>query len=58
MKVEIIHSEIHKFDNCQLVQFYRNINEIVNFNFSSLEMAKALVDNYSIGIWKIKTIKK
>lgn len=57
MKVEITHSEINKFHNCQLVQLYKNSNAIIHFNFTSLEMAKALIDNYSIGIWKIKTIK-
>lgn len=57
MKAKIIHSEIDKFHNCQLVEFYRNSKEIIHFNFTSLEMAKALIDNYSIGIWKIKTIK-
>lgn len=57
MKVEITHSEINKFHNCQLIQFYPEFKKIVAFNYTSLQYAKALVDNYSIGIWKIKTIK-
>lgn len=57
MKAKIIHSEINKFHNCQLIQFYSDANAIMSFNYTSLQYAKALIDNYSIGIWKIKTIK-
>lgn len=53
-----IHHAIHfsKYDKACLVQFYPSGNLILHNHYTSENQARQMIDQYSIGIWKIKKI--
>jgi len=58
MKVTINHeTTFSKYDKVQIVQFYPNVCMIMFNNYTSEKYAKDMKDKYSIGMWKLKTIK-
>ncbi len=58
MNIIIEHSLTTKWDKVQLVQFYPQINMIIQNNYTSEKYAKDMKDKYSIGIWRVKPTDK
>jgi len=55
MNIIIEHSLTTKWDKVQLVQFYPQINMIIQNNYTSEKYAKDMKDKYSIGMWRKKS---
>lgn len=47
-----------QYDKVQKVQFYPNIFMIMFNNYTSEKYARDMKDKYSIGLWKLKSLKK
>lgn len=55
-KVE--HTSIHIFHNCCVVDYYEKSDKLVQCNFSDENFARKICLSNSVGIWRIKSLKK
>lgn len=58
MKATIITPITSDYDKVTLVQFYENSDITLFNNYTSEESARENKDNYTVGIWKEKSIIK